>query len=131
MEPFDDRPCPPPGQIRRDGDPHRGPLLLRLACVSIGCVPVSLLLLVLGGLIRTFEPLACLIVLLPGLEGLILAVAAEKFASRDLSRIAIGEVDPRGNADTTRAVSLARHGIVFNACGLLFSMTICLAMLNA
>ena len=40
----EDTPVMPPGQVRRDAEPHRGPLLVWLAWAGLACGALSLLL---------------------------------------------------------------------------------------
>ncbi len=126
LNPPDARPCVPPDQIRRDGEPHRGPLLLLLAKLSLGFGLWSLLLLVFVGaaILDSHEPLVYLIVLPFCGGGLVLALTTEGRARRDLARMASGDVDPRGAVATTEAVSFARYGALLNAFWLLILLVV-------
>jgi hypothetical protein len=107
-EEFEDeepRPAPPlfvdvALPTRRDGEPHRGGLLLTLAVLSAIAGALS-------GCVFGFSAL----VSIP------LGAAVWALASRDLRRMADGSVDPRGIAQTRHARSAAIAGVLF---GVLF-----------
>jgi hypothetical protein len=83
-----DRPGPPwelPGTIRRDREPHRGPLLrwgARLV-TALGVLGVWLVV--------------------PALLGLPLGVAVWRAARRDLALMRLGRMDPAGAVDASAA----------------------------
>jgi hypothetical protein len=81
------------GAVRRDCEPHRGKLVLKLADASLLLGAFALCLGFVAGL-----ALAC-------------GVAAWGLASRDLGRMRSGLMDPRGQADTARGRTRARAGL--------------------
>ncbi len=84
--------------IRRDGEPHRGGLLLTLAVVSAVAGAISGCVLGLSALLSI--PLGLVVWLL---------------ASRDLRRMTDGSVDPQGIRQTRHARSAAMAGVLFGA----------------
>jgi hypothetical protein len=82
-----------PGAVRRDCEPHRGKLVLKLADASLLLGAFALCLGFVAGL-----ALAC-------------GAAAWVLASRDLGRMRSGLMDPRGQADTARGRTRARAGL--------------------
>jgi hypothetical protein len=84
-----DKPWKQPGCVRRDCEPHRGPLLRFLAYV--GAVWSALALIV--------APAALL--------SLPLCVAVLRMARQDLARMSAGDMDPEGVSSTTVAKEVA------------------------
>src|SRR5690348_3851263 len=84
-EPDSPRPWEQPGAVRRDCEPHRGPLLSRLAVVSV----------LLGLASLCFVPV--------GLVAVPLAVGVWCTASGDLARMDAGLMDPEGRRLTEQA----------------------------
>ena len=82
-----------PGAVRRDCEPHRGRLVLKLADAGLLLGALSLCL-----------GFAALLALACG-------AAAWVLASRDLRRMRSGLMDPRGQADTARGRTRARAGL--------------------
>jgi hypothetical protein len=92
-----DKPVPPwqlPGAIRRDCEPHRGPLLRRLGVLAVWLDLLGVL----------FPP-----AVLPALP---LGVAVWVMARRDLAGMRLGLVDPGGEADTRQARRDAICGVI-------------------
>ena len=89
----DPRPWEEPGAVRRDVEPHRGPLLRGLG-------NLALLLCILT---------VCWCV---GLVGVPLAAAVWAVARHDLRAMAAGRMDPEGRRDTTQARRLGGAGVV-------------------
>ena len=90
------RAAPPwerPGAVRRDCEPHRGQLVLKLADAGL----------LLGALALCLGFVALL--------ALALGAAAWVLASRDLRRMRSGLMDPRGRADTARGRTRGRAGL--------------------
>jgi hypothetical protein len=86
--------------LRRDSEPHRGPLLMLLATAA--------LLLSLG---------SCLAV--PGLVAVALGLAVREMALRDLKRIDAGLMDPQGEDEVGRAHERGMFALGFGLFGLL------------
>ncbi len=82
--------------VRRDGEPHRGGLLLALGTLS--------------AFAGAFSP--CLYAL-PALVSVPLGMTVWVLATRDLRRMADGSVDPRGEKLTRHARSGAAAGVAF------------------
>jgi hypothetical protein len=82
-----------PGAVRRDCEPHRGHLLLRLGSVGF-----------------LLSLLSCL--LLSALLAVVLGVVVDAMGKRDRARMAAGTMDPSGAADTRRAMWSGDVGIV-------------------
>lgn len=94
------RPVPPwqlPGAVRRDCEPHRGPLLAFLATSGVVTAGVSALF----PLWPVTGPLA-----------LTLTLAASWMARRDLALMRRGLMDPGGEAQTRRALHEALGGAI-------------------
>jgi hypothetical protein len=92
------QPWQEPGAVRRDCEPHRAHLLLRLGSV--------------GFLLGLLSPLA-----LPGLLAAALGVAVHEMGKRDLARMAAGRMDPQSEADTRLAMWRGDVGTVLGFCG--------------
>ena len=73
------------GQVRRDAEPHRGPLLLRLGTASLISGPLTI----------------CL--LLPGVVGLPFTLVILFATRQDMEKMRIGLMDPRGIEQGQRA----------------------------
>jgi hypothetical protein len=95
----EDRPWERPGAVRRDCEPHRGPLLRVLGAVALVCGILAWMLAV------------------PGVIGLPFAAAVLIMSSRDLSRMRRGLLDPAGRAETDKAGTLALEGLVLSVVG--------------
>ncbi len=79
-----DKPVPPwelPGAVRRDCEPHRGDLLLRLSMLTL-CLAAAVI---------------------PALLAWPLGVAVWVMARHDLALMRLGGMDPAGQADTRAA----------------------------
>ena len=86
-----------PGHLRRDCEPHRGPLLTVLGLAALAC-----------GLGSVFVVVTAVI-------GLPLGVAVSRMASHDLNRMRWGQMDPEGR----RAAVLAQlWGVLGVLCSL-------------
>ena len=96
LEPWDQ-----PGAVRRDCQPHRPELLLRLGSVAF--------------LLALLSPLA-----VPGVLAAALGVAVHELGKRDLARMRQGRLDPAGDAGTRRAMWWGDVGIVLAVLGGLF-----------
>jgi hypothetical protein len=100
-----ERPWERPGTVRRDGEPHRGNLLLGLGGLAV----------LSGGLSVGTA--------LPGLIGLPLGIAVWVLAERDLVKMRSGLMDPGGLQDVQNARRLGVLGLTLSAtclvlCGL-------------
>jgi hypothetical protein len=105
-EPESDRPWEQPGAVRRDCEPHRGELLLRLSFVGVSC---SLLA-------------SCLWA--PAFVAVGLGAAVLVMAARDLKKMRAGVMDPAGRAQTEEAHDLAEIAVFL---GMAFLVLIALA----
>jgi hypothetical protein len=76
-------------QVRRDCDPHRGPLILVLGIISLVVGALSLPSFLCGLPIAILAPF-----------GLLLGIGAWVMASRDLAKMAAGTMDPDGKGIT-------------------------------
>ena len=93
LEVEDECPWDHPEGIRRDAEPHRGPLLSGLARASLVCGIASLFLFLPSGL------------------GLAVGIPALAMCRRDLRRMLAGEMDPQGYGPTRSAHELALAGV--------------------
>lgn len=75
-----------PGAVRRDCEPHRGELLMRMAAASFVCAA-----------------LGCLTWGITGVLSIVLGLFVLIFAHRDLSAMSAGRTDPSGERITQRA----------------------------
>lgn len=80
---------------RRDNEPHRAPFLKLLAILGI--------ILGLG---------SCLV--LPGILGLVLGLAVQSIADRDLDKMAAGLMDPRGSEAVESAQRMGKVAVILN-----------------
>jgi hypothetical protein len=87
-------PCIRAGQVRRDCEPHHGPLLQLLGAASV----------VLGVL--------SVCVLLPSLVGFPLGVGVWRMARQDLEKMHLGRMDPDGRHETEDARAGALNGML-------------------
>ncbi len=94
----DDRPWERPWGIRRDCEPHRGPLLAALGTAGKWCGVLSL----------------SVCVLVPSLVGLPLSVTAWSLARRDWDRMRAGLMDPCGRNQVEAALHDAIAGLRMN-----------------
>jgi predicted Zn finger-like uncharacterized protein len=92
--------------VRRDCEPHRGPLLLVLGIVSLVVAPMVMCCYFVGPLVP--------------LVGLILAVVAWVLGRRDLEKMKQGVMDPEGEGVTQGGMICGIIGTVLNALGILF-----------
>jgi hypothetical protein len=103
----EDRPWEQPGEIRRDSEPHRGPLLLILGIVSI----------VLGVFSIMF--FCCIPVIgIVGLVGAPLGIVAWVLGQRDLRSMAANRMDARGKGLTHAGWVCGIVGTIVSAIGL-------------
>ena len=93
-----------PGAFRRDGEPHRGLLILSLGQASMVC---SLL---------AYCP--CLFFVAP--LGVALGLAAWLLGRRDLAGMRVGLVDPAGEPPTKLGRDRGIEGLVVGVCPMLF-----------
>jgi hypothetical protein len=91
-----------PGGVRRDCLPHQGLLVLVLGNASFVCGVLALLL------------------ILPGLLGLVLGIGASLLGTQQLGRINAGLVDPDGRQEVERGLSRSVWGMAMSSCGLVF-----------
>jgi hypothetical protein len=105
----DERPWDKPGAVRRDGEPHRGPVLLFLGRVSLIAGIVSFCT---AAVVPVVPVLACI-----GVGAIALGSAVLLTANRDLARMSKGLMDPAGAAATNRAGLRAGRGLVFATLG--------------
>ena len=105
------RPWEQPGSFRLDCEPHRGPLLLFLANMSLGV-----------GLLSFF-------LLFPGVVGLPLAITTMLLAARDQKKMHAGCLDPQGLAQTKSAWNYAAAAVVLNVFGIIVMLLLVLALL--
>jgi hypothetical protein len=91
-----DRPWERPGCVRRDCEPHRGPLLSNLSGAGFVLGVLSLLFVV------------------PCVPGLLVAGPAWVLARRDLRRMRAGLMDPAGRDLTQQALTRAKVGAALN-----------------
>jgi hypothetical protein len=110
IEAKEERPWERPGQVRRDCEPHRGPLLLFLAKASLVCSLLSLC----GG-IASFV-------------GLPLSVIIYALAKHDHRRMKIGLLDPTGAWETAQAQKIAFASMVISSLFVVFVSALLLAM---
>jgi hypothetical protein len=101
------RPWDEPGAVRRDLEPHRADLLLRLGSVAF--------------VLSLLSPLA-----VPGVLAAALGVAVYRMGKRDLTRMAAGKMDPAGAADIRLATWRGDVGTVLGFCGVLGCAPFCL-----
>jgi hypothetical protein len=105
----DDRPWEQPGALRRDCEPHRGPLLAILGAVSL----------TIGGLFACLPATSFL--------ALPLAVVTYSLARRDLAQMRAGRMDPAGIRQTRRAQARAGFALGFSGFNLLLTVGIALS----
>jgi hypothetical protein len=91
-----ERPWDRPGAVRRDCEPHRGPLLFWLGGGSLLCGIASLWLVV------------------PALIGLPLGVVVLLLGGRDLKKMAAGVMDPEGAELVKKSGGYAVGGVVLS-----------------
>jgi hypothetical protein len=96
----DDRPWEQPGALRRDCEPHRGRLLLKLGAAAYALGVVSAILFCLA-------PLAVL-----------LGAGAWGLAVRDLTKMEAGVMDPGGRGQAEKGRRLGCLGLVAAVAGL-------------
>jgi hypothetical protein len=106
----DDRPWEQPGAVRRDCDPHRGPLLAILGAVSL----------TIGGLFACIP--ATSLIALP------LAIVTYSLARRDLAQMRAGRMDPAGIWQTRRAQARAGFALGFSGFNLLLTAGLALRL---
>jgi hypothetical protein len=87
--------------VRRDCEPHRAHLVLRVGSVAF--------------LLSLLSPLA-----VPAVLAAALGVTVNEMGKRDLTRMAAGRMDPAGAADTRRATWRGDLGILLGSLGGLF-----------
>jgi hypothetical protein len=97
----DDPPWERPGEFRRDGEPHRGPLLRALA---------------VGSAFLTYAAFCCPPV---GAASALLGVGVLILVRRDDALMRQGRMDPAGQLDLARARHQAYFGIVMGLAMLL------------
>jgi hypothetical protein len=100
MGEVEERPWERPGCVRRDCDPHRGPLLMLLAAAG------------------TLGSSAALVFAPAALVSLPLCIAVWRTAKRDLNRMSEGAMDPQGSGKTEAAQECAAVGAVLSVLGL-------------
>jgi hypothetical protein len=105
------RPWEQSGYVRRDCDPHRGHLLVALACLSIA-----------------FGLMGCFL-LIPTIPGLLFGVAGYWMACTDLDRMRVGTIDRNGRQATKEAERLSAIGLWLNLitcffCGVIFLIVV-------
>ena len=96
----DPQPWEEPGAVRRDCEPHRAHLLLRLGSV--------------GFLLGLLSPLA-----VPAVFAVGLGAAVNAMGRRDLARMAAGTMVPSGAADTRVALRWGDVAMALGFCGCL------------
>jgi hypothetical protein len=101
-EELKDRPREPPGSVRRDCEPHRGPELVVLGTVSLVCGVLSW---------------CCLP---SSLVGLPLGIAVWVLSERDLSKMRAGMMDPGGKAQTERSFNRGLYGMALSGLSWVF-----------
>ncbi len=99
----EERPWEKPGQVRRDCEPHRSPLLLLIAKAALVCSLLSI----------------CLFI--PAFIGFPLAIFAYTLAKRDLRCMENGTMDPAGARQAGRARDAAVAGAVVSGAVLLLA----------
>jgi hypothetical protein len=112
VDPNDFRPWEQPGAVRRDREPHRGPLLLLLGRIGSLCAMLTPVLVV------------------PGVVGLSLGLTVWLLAGADLAKMRAGLMDPAGRQQSERA---RWHGLVaalFAACWLVIAVTLLVRLLG-
>jgi hypothetical protein len=92
----DERPWERPGAVRRDCEPHRGPLLFWLGGGSLLC------------------GIAWLWLVVPALIGLPLGVVVLLLGGRDLKKMAAGVMDPEGAELVKKSGRYAVGGVVLS-----------------
>lgn len=92
----DPRPWEEAGRVRRDCEPHRGPMLRGLGIVSVVLVPVGALASPLIGVVA----------------GVALGLTVWVLAGRDLARMDAGVMDPEGRRETQSARRLGLAGVL-------------------
>jgi hypothetical protein len=107
------RPWERPGFVRRDCDPHRGPLLLTLACLSIA-----------------FGLLGCFL-LIPAIPGVILGMVGYAMAWADLDKMRAGLIDRNGRKEAQEAERLSAIGLWLNLITCFFCCVIWLIVVLA
>ena len=106
---------PAPRFVYRDCEPHRGEVLLGLAWCGVA---LDCSLSVLLGLLAAAKELPSLgrpwswACTLPALAVLLLILVVRTLARRDLARMRLGLVDPRGRVATTSAADCCTGGLV-------------------
>jgi hypothetical protein len=84
------------GQVRRDAEPDRAPLLKLLGVVSV----------LVGAL--------ALFLVLPCLAGLPLGLVVCRMAAQDLEKMQSGVMDPRARREVETALRWATRGVILN-----------------
>jgi hypothetical protein len=105
----------PPGNIRRDTEPHRGPLLLGLAVAGLGAsAPVGCLSFLSIALAREkklashVDLMFAWIILLVALAALAVSLTVALLARHDLAEMRSGRVDQAGEWETETAYFMGR-----------------------
>jgi hypothetical protein len=96
--------------VRRDCDPHRGPLVLVLGIISIVAAPAVMCCYFLGPVVP--------------LVGLGLGIPAWVLGRRDLERMKQGTMDPEGEGVTQGGMICGIIGTILNGIGALFGIAI-------
>jgi hypothetical protein len=91
--------------VRRDSEPHRAPIIQALGIISI--------------VFSAFVPCCGLIGLLFSAAGLSCGIPAWVMGQRDLNRMMLGEMDPRGRKGTQTGRTCGMIGVILNILGIL------------
>jgi hypothetical protein len=91
--------------IRRASEPHRAPIIQALGIISI--------------VFSAFVPCCGLIGVLFSIAGLSCGIPAWVMGQRDLNRMQLGEMDPRGRKGTQSGRTCGMVGVILNVLGIL------------
>jgi hypothetical protein len=106
------RPWELPGKMRRDAEPHRGQLLLRLANAARVCCWLTPLL------------------WFPGMIGMALGIIVTLLASRDLATMGAGMRDREGRLDAEQARAFGLRAVLLGLAALLLCAVPCWGLLS-
>jgi hypothetical protein len=92
--------------VRRDSEPHRASTVQSLGIISIVC--------------SLFVPCCSTLGILFCIAGLSCGIPAWVMGQRDLNRMRLGEMDPRGRTGTQTGRTCGIVGVIFNILGIFF-----------
>jgi hypothetical protein len=103
--------------VRRDCEPHRGPLILVLGIISTVCGGLSAL------------SFCCSPIAIGALAGLPLGILSWIMGARDLAKMREGVMDPEGRGNTQGGMVCGIIGTVLNSLGLLIMLATVIYMI--